>query len=531
MSEVIPVFKSWAPEWLIRATIFLVILPSMTLFGLSTANSSAAAGYYGIEPADVQYSMIIFYAAVASFFALERRFFTYIATKEYFFISTSIQIITSYICYTTHNLHVLFIFRFIQGAANSGTTSIAITLIFSRLKSERAREIGYSIFYCMLLCIGSFTTLVTAPLIDAYDYNIIYKAIIFSYLPGATLMFIIMNNVRLNKRFPLYQLDWGSFIIYALGLCLLGYVLIYGHQYYWLQDKRIALSVVAIVLLFALFILRQLKLKRPYLNLEVFKYQNYRVGALLVFILYICRGALGVTSTYFGAVLGMDPIHIAYLMLVNIAAIILSVAVSSRLVVLRKPIRLTWIYGFALLLIFHVWMCFLFDTQADASTFIIPLMIQGFGAGMLMTPIILFMVSSVPTRLGGTASAVGVFFRFSGFCTSMALINYFQLFRQSSHYNRFQQELTDLNPIVTQRIANYQQVLVSRGMAPDQAARVANSLLNRSVNAQALLRFAMDYYQIISCVLLFILLIIALIPYLNRTIINVKANQPAPVSY
>ncbi|WP_448634398.1 hypothetical protein [Pedobacter panaciterrae] len=74
MIAVKPVFKRWAPEWLIRGTIFIVILPCLLLFGLSTANPNAAAGYYGIEPADVQYSMIIFYAAVASFFALERRF-------------------------------------------------------------------------------------------------------------------------------------------------------------------------------------------------------------------------------------------------------------------------------------------------------------------------------------------------------------------------------------------------------------------------------------------------------------------------
>src|ERR1700712_30794 len=90
------VFKAWAPEWLIRSAIFVVILPSMGLFGLSTANGNAAAGYYGIEPADVQYSMVLFYAAVASFFALERRFFNFIAVRQYLIISTLIQIITSY---------------------------------------------------------------------------------------------------------------------------------------------------------------------------------------------------------------------------------------------------------------------------------------------------------------------------------------------------------------------------------------------------------------------------------------------------
>ena len=509
----------------------MVILPSMGLFGLSTANGAAAAGYYGIEPADVQYSMVVFYAAVASFFALERRFFTFIAVKQYLVISTIIQVFTSYVCYNTHNLHLLFVFRFLQGMANCASTSICITLIFNRLSSERAREIGYSVFYCILLCISPFTTLVTAPVIDAFDFNVLYKAIIFLYIPGSVLLFAIMNNVRLNRKFPLYQIDWPSFIIYALALCLIGYVLVYGQQYYWLQDRRIAISVVAIVLLLGIHIIRQLKLKRPYLTLEVFNYRNYKIGALLVFILYICRGAFGVVSTYFGTVLGMDPIHIAYMLLVNMLGIILSVIVASRLIVMKKPMRFVWMAGFAFLLAFHVWMQFLFSTQANASAFIVPLFIQGVGAGMLMTPIIVFMVSSVPPHLGGAASATGVFFRFTGFCSSIALINYFSLAKQSEHYNRFQHTLTELNPGVIQQITGYRQLLISRGMAPDQAAKAANGLLARSVHAQTQLRYAMDYYQLISWVILIVILLIALYPYINRTVVNVKANQPAPASY
>lgn len=531
MSNTMPVFKAWVPEWLIRSAIFLVVLPSMALFGLSTANGSSAAGYYGIEPPDVQYSMVVFYAAVASFFALERRFFMFIAVKQYLVLSTAIQVLTSYICYQTHNLHVLFIFRFIQGMANCASTSICITLIFGRLSSNRAREIGYSVFYCILLCISPFTTLVTGPVLEAFDFNVLYKAIIYLYMPGTILLYLLMNDVRLNRKFPLYQIDWASFVIYALVLCLIGYVLVYGQQYYWLQDQRIALSVVAIVVLLALHTIRQLKLKRPYLNLQVFNYHNFRIGALLVFILYICRGALGVTSTYFATVLGMDPIHLGYMLVANMLGIVASVIVSSRLIVMRKPMRFIWMGGFALMLAFHVWMRFLFATQANPSEFYIPLLVQGIGAGMLMTPIIIFMVSSVPPHLGGTASATGVFFRFTGFCTSIALINYFSLAKQSEHYNRFLHNLTDVNPVVAQRIVSYRQVLVARGMAPDQAARLANGLLARTVSAQTQLRYAIDYYQFISWIILVVILLIALYPYMNRTTVNVKANQPAPASY
>jgi len=531
MDQQLPVIKSWVPSWVIRIVLFMVILPSLGLFGLSTASGSGASGYYGAEPGDVQYSMIVFYAAVASFFALERRFFSFVAMKPYLLISTLVQIVTSYICYDTHNYQVLLLFRFLQGMANCASTSICITLIFGQLKTERAREIGYSIFYGMLLCIAQFTTLVTAPLLDAFDFNVLYKAVIFLYIPGTVLLFFLLNNVRTEKKFPLYQLDWASFLIYAAALCLLGYVLVYGQQYEWFSDRRISFATAGFVLLLFTHILRQRSLKRAYLDLDVFKYRKFALGALLIFILYICRGAMGVTTTYLVTVLGMDPIHIGYLYLANIAGVVFSVLVSSRLILMQRSMRLIWIMGFIFLLIFHAWMYTLFVPQADAVTFVVPLFIQGMGAGTLMAPIILFMISAVPAQLGGTASATGVFFRFTGFCSSIAVINYFSITRQTEHLNKFQEQLNTTNVLAVQRLAGYKQALISRGMAPDQASRLANGLLSKSVHVQTQLRYAMDYYQFICWLIVLTILLIALYPALNRTIINLRTNQPSPASF
>lgn len=529
--KALPIFKSWVPEWLIKATIFLVVLPSMGLFGLSNANASVATGFYGFEPTDIQYSMIIFYAAVASFFALERRFFSFIAVKEYLLLSAILQIVTSYVCYLTHNLQVLLVFRFLQGMANCASTSICITLIFNRLKSERAREIGYSVFYGMLLCISQFTLLATAPMLDAYDYNVIYKAIIFLYLPGTLLLFFMLNKVRFSKKFPLYQVDWASFVIYAAALCLIGYVLVYGQQYDWFEDRRIVWGSLAIVMLLGLHLVRQTLMKRPYLSLKVFKYKNFAIGALLIFVLYICRGAIGISNAYFAAVLGMDPIHTGYILLANTAGVIASVTVSSRLIIMQRPMRFIWMTGFLFLLIFHLWMRMLFSTQANVSAFLIPLFIQGLGAGTLMTPIIIFMVSSVPVQLGGTASATGVFFRFCGFCSSIALINYFSIYKQAEHFNRFQQSLSALDPALVARVSGYRQMLVGKGMSTDQAGKLANALLSRSVHTQTQLRYAIDYYEFISWLILGVIMLIALYPYISRTIVNVKSNQPASASF
>lgn len=528
MSKPIPLFRSWVPEWLIKLVLFVVLLPSVVLFFLPLSNISAAAGYNGIEPADVQFTVVIFYAGYASFFSLEQRFFRFLATKEYFFLITFIQLVTSFVCFSTHHLLLLLVCRFVQGMAFTATVNLSLALIFNRLHSERAREIGYSVFFGMLICIIPFNNFVTADVIDAFNFNTLYKCAIFSYMPSLVLLGIMMNNIRLNSKFPLYQLDWSSFVLYATILCLFGYMMVYGQEYYWLEDARMQLSTLLLGLLLAIYVARQLHMKRPYFNLKVFTYRNFKVGAWLLFILYICRFTSNITNAYFATVLGLDPLHIAHLTLFNIAGIVVSVIIACAMVLQKHPMRRIWSLGFGLLLIYHTWMIFLFTTQANESMFMIPLFLHGMGVGMLMTPTIVFVVTSAPPYLGSTAAGICLLVRYAGFSVSIALINYFDLFGKSSHYSAFQDTITKLNPVVKARMIANKQLLIAHGASPDHAAKLSNRLLLRSVNAQGQIRFAIDYFEMIGCMLVLTLLLIFLFPYLNKTVIYLRKGQPAP---
>lgn len=521
-----PLFKPGVPEWVARVIIFMVVLPSLALFGISMSNTAASAGFYGIEPPDVQYSMIIFYSAVASFYGFESRLFRFVNIRDYLVLSTIVALITSYICYATHSLPILFISRFIQGMSSCASTSICISLIFSRLYSERAREVGYSVFYGALLVVSQITTLATAPLTDTLDFNTLYKFSIFMSLPGAILLYLILNNVRVGKRLPLYQLDWVSFILYATAIVLMGYVLVYGQKNYWLEDKYICAAAIASVLMFVVYALRQCSLKRAYLSLRLFRYRNYSVGSLMMFVLYLCRGSLNVTSTYLLTVLGFDQLHLGITLMADVAGIVFGVILSSRLMLMKCPVRLIWMGGFFMFLVFHVWMTMLFSAQAEADAFVIPLLLHGLGAGMLMVPIILFMVSSVPAKLGHDASGVGVFVRFTGFCTSIALINILTDYSKNQHYNRFSNLLGTDNVLLNQQLTSYTNALVSGGLPKDRAAKAADALLSKNIGLQTQVRLSMEYYQWMAVLLLIVLLFISLYPYFKRTL--VKASKTAP---
>ncbi len=55
------------------------------------------------------------------------------------------------------------------------TVNLSLTLMFTRLRSERAREVSFSVFFGLLLCAMPFNNLVTADLIDAYNFNVVIK--------------------------------------------------------------------------------------------------------------------------------------------------------------------------------------------------------------------------------------------------------------------------------------------------------------------------------------------------------------------
>jgi len=516
MVEQASLFKNWVSGWTIRVAIFMLFLPNLLLFGISTANVNVACGFYGIEPNDAQYSLIALYAGLVSFFPLEKRLAQFFVTKDYLFISLIMEVISAFACYKAQNLYFLIFFRFLEGLANCSLASICIVLIFSQLKSERSKEIGYSVVFGILLSTFPFITFLSAPFLDSINFNNLYILVMYTFLPGGIVFLIIMRRTRINRKIPLYQFDWRSFSLYALSLMLISYCLIYGQQFNWFSDRRIWWAVLLFVVSFSTYILRQLHVKRPYINLKIFTYSNYVTGFLLIMVLYIARGALSLTTAFFTNVLGMDPIYIGYILLFNIGGIIFGILISSRLLIYKLPVMLIWILGFSLLLIHSIWMTLLFDASTEYSAFIIPLIIQGLGTGILLAPIIIFMITAVPPDLGPSAAATAVAFRLLGTSLSIALINFFQLYDQQNHFNRFQDSLYSADPLVDQRVQTYRKLLSNSGLSGERTLLLANKLLKNTVDQQAQIRATIDYYYLMCWLLILTLILIICIPAIKQ---------------
>jgi len=133
-------FKKWVPAWLAKIILFALLLPNMIMFFLPLANEDVAAGYYGIEPNDIQFTISLYYAGFASFYCLERRFYSYFTSKQYFIQFQLFQLLCCYLLFSSQILLVIFVVRFVQGMLFASAVNLYLSMATGFMKSFLAKE-------------------------------------------------------------------------------------------------------------------------------------------------------------------------------------------------------------------------------------------------------------------------------------------------------------------------------------------------------------------------------------------------------
>jgi len=492
---ILPTFKTWVPDYLIRITVFLLLFPALAVFAFYYSNAIETMSYYGIEAADVQYSVLLMYGALVCFLPLDDRLVKYFSLHQYLLLGVTINVITYVICALTRDLMLLLICRFIQGAVCSLFCSICLNLMFPRFQPTRARVLGYTIFYGTLLVCVPLCGILCSYILQSYSFEILWYLLILCQIPGTILLLLTTNNIHLKPKLPLYQVDWISYIYFTLIICSIGYIFVYGQKLNYLEDSTIQGLTVLTLGAILCFVWRQQRLKRPFINLAVFRYKNFCLGILLLMVYYFFKGTTGFAYTYLQTNLGVESIHLTPIYLSNLAGTFLGLLITSRLLLRGTAIKPLVLIGFGLLLVYHIQVYFLFSNQGDPNHFILPFFIQGMALAALHIPLLVYTVATIPPAITNAVSFLGISFRFLSFSVTLGLTNYFQLFNKSIHYNRAADYITSVNPLNDQTLQHFHQQVLFDGKDPVLGLQIATKLYNNHVIQQINARASMDYYS------------------------------------
>lgn len=521
------IFKDWVPDWLVFVSLFIFLVPLASGLGIYMGSIPVAASFYGVDNTDINYSMIVYYLAIASVFPLEVKFFNFFSTKPYLITCLSIFLLFNLLLYLNHSFTALVVLRFFTGAISHGVIGMIFALVFKQFNEQRSRILGYATMYGVLFGSAPLSYILTAYLFSNHNFNSLFLVVVLASIPGTVLMLSIIKkdaDLRKKGKIPLKSTDWVSFVIYATFLLSLAYFMLYGQYYHWFRSIRIVLCFIVVVVLLLTFVMRQLILDDPYIDLRVYKTRNFRIGLSMLVFFYLAKGDISLLNSFMTNSVNLDTYHYSYVMMINGIAIIIGTLLGGRYILAGTRIRIIWMIGFGSLLAYHLFALRILNHQAEITDLILPLFFNGFGIGILIISIVIFYATAVPQSIGFSASVSGVAFRACTTTASMALTGMFGQYFQKIHYQHFSDSVTQTNSLALTRIGQYKHALLSRGASMHESSAGAVKLLGKSVANQNNLLFIRDYYLYMSLLLAIVILLIVTIPHFTYQIKRIKSR-------
>jgi len=514
-----------------RIVLFLILLSAFIQFVAFSLNQVYILSYFGAQPEDITFSIQLSYVGILASLPIIFRFVRYFEMKNIMLVMLMVGIVLCIAILNTTNIILFFIIRFFQGAVVA-SIAICIRLEITGFlhKAETQQIFGSSIFYGTILCSNVLIGLAAANIeingsfIELYRYLALYLVFIL------VLVLLSFKNKTGMRPYPLYQIDWIGACFFILGAISLAYTIIYGSKYYWFTDYRIRVSALLCIIGSLLFIWRELTVKRPGMDLSVFKYPRFLAGMVLMALYYGTKESVNLIYGYTSNILQWSPVHVIYLGLASVAGIVIFMVIMAQLLVRKKvTIPGLFILGFSMLLLYHLWVYFIFTPDLSYQDLMLPVFFQGASSGILFVPIMLMMLISVPPSTGITGLVVAAYARFVTLLNVSAGFYNLQLKYNQLYKEGFLRHLTNTDEQTTERLEGFRQLYLSKGFSPDQAAALASSSLTREMNVQGQLltnRAVFLFIAIIVMIILAILLIVYFIGLYKK--LRVQSTEVIP---
>ncbi len=408
----------------------------------------------------------------------------------------------SLLCGIAPTLPALVLFRVLQGAFGGALQPISQAVLLESFPPEdRGKAMafwGLGIVVAPILgpTLGGWLT-------DAFSWRWVF----YINLP------IGIASIIMTKMFiwdPHYikprggRVDGWGLGMMAVGIACLQIMLDKGQEADWFGSHFIvALAIIAMALLTA-FVVWELKIKDPIVNLRVFKDRTYATGVFLMTLLgFVLYGALVLLPLFMQVLLGYSavaagiwtaPRGIGALIFMPITGILLSRKWDPRILL-----------GLGLLTgAYSLWAFSHFDLNTGPWGFFWPQIIQGAGLAFIFVPLTTVTMDPVPNSEMGNATSLFNLLRNVGGSVGIAVTDFLVAQREQFHQQRLGSRLTANTPAVQQMLAAAKARFMAQGVDAYTATRQALAMLYGTLRQQAALLSYRDEFYLLAILFLVI---------------------------
>jgi len=354
--------------------------------------------------------------------------------------------IASAACGMAQSYEALVAFRVIQGLCGGGILTIARSILRDTFPPD---QIGRS---QGLLSLGAVVGPSVGPtvggiLTDSFSWRWIF---FINVVPGIVAALLLWFTLREPKR-PQVSADVLGLGFMVVGLGSLQYVLENGELYDWFGDSRIVVfTALAVICTTAFCLWEWFGTAHPVVDLKILRKSAVAMGSVLSFGLgftlfvgivlgpQFSQGILGFTATLSGNQVLLRAIAIAAFIPISVIS----------LVRFRVQPRFLLAAGFVLIGIAGMWMSAATTPVSDFWSFGWPLVVGGFGFGLLFVPLSVAVLGAVRGIDTSKASSMLSLSQQLGASFATAVVITIIDRRTAFHLNHLAAELTMSRPAI-----------------------------------------------------------------------------------
>lgn len=408
-----------APVGLITITVMLGLIMAIIDATIVNVALNNIAGSLGASLDDVAWVSTGYILAAVITMPLNGWLTAFFGRKMFYAGCLAIFTVSSLLCGTARSIWLLVFYRVVQGFGGGALQPTAQAILFESYPPEK-RGAAMAIFG-----LGAMVGPALGPTLGGYIIdNATWPLIFYINIPigiAAFVMTMLFIPDADHMERPKGGIDWIGLGMMSAGLASLQYVLERGQHDDWYQSPLIwTLTFVAAAGLIG-FIGREIRDRRPLVDLSVFKHRTFSIGNIIGVISgFGLFGTSLILPLFLQTVMGMTAFDTGMALLPGAIATALSMVIVGRFTSNIDP-RLLVAFGMAVFGISCWWLGGL-DQNAGYWDVFYPRLVQGFGLGFLFVPLTTVTLGAVPRNELAGATGISALVRQLGGSLGIAIL-------------------------------------------------------------------------------------------------------------
>jgi DHA2 family multidrug resistance protein len=362
--------------------------------------------------------------------------------RIYLLTNAVLFLVLSAACALAQDLPQMIVLRAVQGFTGGVLIPMAFTLIITLL--PRAKQpVGLALFALSATFAPAIGPTIGGYLTENFGWQYIFYV---NVVPGTIMVGMLWYalDAKPMKLSLLRDGDWAGIITMAIGLSALQTVLEEGNKDDWFGSPFIVkLSVIAAVALSA-FLIIELTVKKPLLNLRLLVRRNFGFGMLANFLLGIALyGSVFILPQYLARIQGYNAEQIGMVLAWTGLPQLVLIPLVPRLMQ-KLDARLIIGVGFVLFAASNFMNIYMTGNYA-ADQLLWPNVVRAIGQALVMAPLSAVATSGIEPENAGSASGLFNMMRNLGGAVGIAVSAAILNDQTNAHFQTIASNLTPAN--------------------------------------------------------------------------------------